>query len=60
MSWGYVSMRVAATVMATAGLLLNSPAAVIAAVCVARFMAPSRAVCIGALFCRVTSSSGVW
>ena len=50
MSWGYLSMTVAATVMATAGLLLNSPAAVIGAMCVAPFMAPSRAVCIGALF----------
>ena len=50
MTWGYLSMTVAATVMATAGLLLNSPAAVIGAMCVAPFMAPSRAVCIGALF----------
>jgi uncharacterized hydrophobic protein (TIGR00271 family) len=50
MSWGYVSMTAAATVMATAGLLLNSPAAVIGAMCVAPFMAPSRAVCLGALF----------
>ena len=43
-------MVVAATVMATAGLLLNSAAAVIGSMCVAPFMAPSRAVCIGALF----------
>lgn len=50
MSWGYVGMVLAATVMATAGLLINSPAAVIGAMCVAPFMAPSRAVCIGALF----------
>ena len=50
MSWGYFSLTVAATIMATAGLLLNSPAAVIGAMCVAPFMAPSRAVCIGALF----------
>ena len=50
MTWGYLSMAVASTVMATAGLLLNSPAAVIGAMCVAPFMAPSRAVCIGALF----------
>jgi len=50
MSWGYVSMTAAATVMATAGLLLNNPAAVIGAMCVAPFMAPSRAVCIGAIF----------
>jgi uncharacterized hydrophobic protein (TIGR00271 family) len=50
MNWGYVSMTVAAAVMATAGLLLNSPAAVIGSMCVAPFIAPSRAVCIGALF----------
>jgi len=50
MSWGYVSMTLAAAVMATAGLLLNSPAAVIGSMCVAPFIAPSRAVCIGALF----------
>ncbi len=49
-SGGYFSMVLAATVMATAGLLLNSSAAVIGAMCVAPFMAPSRAVCIGALF----------
>lgn len=47
---GYISMVVAATVMATAGLLLNSVAVVIGSMCVAPFMAPSRAVCIGALF----------
>ncbi len=46
----YISMVIAATVMATAGLLLNSPAAIIGAMCVAPFMGPSRAVCIGALF----------
>jgi uncharacterized hydrophobic protein (TIGR00271 family) len=50
MSAGYIYMVAAATVMATAGLLLDSPAAVIGAMCVAPFMAPSRAVCIGALF----------
>lgn len=47
---GYFYMVVAATVMATAGLLLDSAAAVIGAMCVAPFMAPSRAVCIGVLF----------
>jgi hypothetical protein len=50
MTWGYFSMTVAAAVMATAGLLLNSPAVVIGAMCVAPFMAPARAVCIGAIF----------
>jgi uncharacterized membrane protein len=47
---GYISMVVAATVMATAGLLLNSAAVVIGSMCVAPFMGPSRAVCIGVLF----------
>lgn len=50
MTGGYLAMVLAATVMATAGLLLNSPAAVIGSMCVAPFMAPSRAVCIGAIF----------
>ena len=47
---GYFYMVIAATVMATAGLLLDSAAAVIGAMCVAPFMGPSRAVCIGVLF----------
>ena len=47
---GYISMVVASTVMSTAGLLLNSPAVVIGSMCVAPFMGPSRAVCIGILF----------
>lgn len=47
---GYIAMTLAAAGMATAGLLLNSPAAVIGSMCIAPFMAPSRAVCIGAIF----------
>lgn len=47
---GYVSMVVAAALMATAGLLLDSAAAVIGSMCVAPFMAPSRAVCIGLVY----------
>ena len=50
MTGGYVAMVIAAAGMATAGLLLDSAAAVIGSMCVAPFMAPSRAVCIGALF----------
>lgn len=50
MTRGYVAMVVVAAAMATAGLLLNSSAAIIGSMCVAPFMAPSRAVCIGALF----------
>jgi uncharacterized hydrophobic protein (TIGR00271 family) len=47
---GYVLIALAAAVLATAGLLLNSIAVVIGAMCVAPFLGPSRAVCIGALF----------
>jgi uncharacterized hydrophobic protein (TIGR00271 family) len=50
MTGGYLAMVIAAAAMATAGLLLDSPAAVIGSMCVAPFMGPSRAVCIGALF----------
>ena len=50
MTGSYFAMVLAATVMATAGLLLNSAAAVIGSMCVAPFMAPSRAVCLGALY----------
>lgn len=47
---GYIAMTMAAAGLATAGLLLNSPAAIIGSMCVAPFMAPSRAVCIGAVY----------
>lgn len=47
---GYVLMILAAALLATAGLLLNSSAAIIGAMCVAPFLGPSRAVCIGGLF----------
>ena len=47
---GYILMILAAALLATAGLLLNSPAAIIGAMCVAPFLGPSRAVCIGGLF----------
>ncbi len=47
---GYLAMVIASAMMATAGLLLNSAAVVIGSMCVAPFMAPSRAVCLGALF----------
>jgi uncharacterized hydrophobic protein (TIGR00271 family) len=50
MTGGYLAMVVAASVMATAGLLLDSAAVVIGSMCVAPFIGPSRAVCIGALF----------
>ena len=47
---GYVTMVLAAAVLATAGLLLDSPSVVIGSMCVAPFLGPSRAVCIGGLF----------
>lgn len=49
-TFGYVLMILSAALLATAGLLLNSPAAIIGAMCVAPFLGPSRAVCIGGLF----------
>jgi len=49
-TFGYVLIALAAAVLATAGLLLDSTAVVIGAMCVAPFLGPSRAVCIGALF----------
>lgn len=49
-SLGYVLMVVVSAFLATGGLLLNNPAIVIGSMCVAPFLGPSRAVCIGALF----------
>jgi uncharacterized hydrophobic protein (TIGR00271 family) len=49
-NFGYILMVVASAVLATGGLLLNSPAVVIGSMCVAPFLGPSRAVCIGGLF----------
>lgn len=49
-TFGYVLMVLASAVLATGGLLLDSPAVVIGSMCVAPFLGPSRAVCIGWLF----------
>ena len=49
-TFGYVLMILAAALLATAGLLIDSPAVIIGAMCVAPFLSPSRAVCIGAVF----------
>jgi uncharacterized hydrophobic protein (TIGR00271 family) len=49
-TFGYVLMILAAGLLATAGLLLDSPVVIIGAMCVAPFLTPSRSVCIGALF----------
>jgi uncharacterized membrane protein len=50
MTLGYLLMVVASAAMATGGLLMNSSAVVIGSMCVAPFLGPSRAVCIGGLF----------
>lgn len=47
---GYLLMVLASAAMATGGLLINSSAVVIGSMCVAPFLGPSRAVCIGGLF----------
>jgi uncharacterized hydrophobic protein (TIGR00271 family) len=49
-TFGYVLMVLASAILATGGLLINSPAVVIGSMCVAPFLGPSRAVCIGGLF----------
>jgi uncharacterized hydrophobic protein (TIGR00271 family) len=50
MTFGYLLMVLVSAAMATGGLLINSPAVVIGSMCVAPFLGPSRAVCIGGLF----------
>jgi uncharacterized hydrophobic protein (TIGR00341 family) len=50
MTFGYLLMVLVSAAMATGGLLLNSSAVVIGSMCVAPFLGPSRAVCIGGLF----------
>lgn len=49
-TFGYILMVSASAALATGGLLLNNPAVVIGSMCVAPFLGPSRAVCIGGLF----------
>jgi uncharacterized hydrophobic protein (TIGR00271 family) len=49
-SVGYFLLVVAAAVLAVGGLLLNNPAIIIGAMCVAPFLGPSRAVCIGGIY----------
>jgi uncharacterized hydrophobic protein (TIGR00271 family) len=49
-TFGYFLMIMAAALLATAGLLLDSPAVIIGSMCVAPFLGPSRAVCIGGLY----------
>lgn len=49
-TYGYILLVLASAAMATGGLLINSAAIVIGSMCVAPFLGPSRAVCIGGLF----------
>jgi uncharacterized hydrophobic protein (TIGR00271 family) len=49
-TFGYILMVVVSAILATGGLLLNSPAVVVGSMCIAPFLGPSRAVCIGGLF----------
>jgi uncharacterized hydrophobic protein (TIGR00271 family) len=49
-TFGWILMVLASALLATAGLLLDSSAAIIGSMCVAPFLGPSRAVCIGGLF----------
>ncbi|MCJ7657805.1 MAG: hypothetical protein MUO67_01500 [Anaerolineales bacterium] len=49
-NFGYFLLIFAAGLMATEGLLANNAAVIIGAMCVAQFLGPSRAVCIGGLF----------
>jgi len=50
LTFGYLLLVIVATLLATMGLLINSPVVVIGSMCVAPFLSPSRAVCIGAIF----------
>jgi uncharacterized hydrophobic protein (TIGR00271 family) len=50
MTYGYILLVLASAALATGGLLIDSPAVVIGSMCVAPFLGPSRAVCIGGLF----------
>jgi len=47
---GFFLMALAAAILATAGLLLDNATVIIGSMCVAPFLGPSRAVCIGGLF----------
>jgi len=49
-TFGYLLMILAAALLATSGLLLDSAVVIVGAMCVAPFLGPSRAVCLGALF----------
>ena len=49
-TFGYFGLVVVAALLATGGLLANSIPVIIGSMCVAPFLGPSRAVCIGGIF----------
>lgn len=49
-SFGYFALVVAAALLATGGLLVNSIPVIIGSMCIAPFLGPSRAVCIGGVY----------
>ena len=49
-SLGYFALVATSALLVTAGLLANSIAVIIGSMCVAPFLGPSRAVCIGAVY----------
>ncbi len=51
-SLGYCTLVVTSSLLATAGLLVNSVAVIIASMCIAPFLGPSRAVCVGWVYKR--------
>jgi len=59
-TFGYILMVLVSAALATGGLLLSNPAVVIGSICVAPFLGPSRAVCIGGLFRNRELLLGAW
>lgn len=49
-STGYFVLVVASATLATGGLLTNSAAAIVGSMCVAPFLGPSRAACVGGIY----------
>jgi len=49
-SFGYFAIVVASALLATGGLLVNSIPVIIGSMCIAPFLGPSRAVCIGDVY----------
>lgn len=49
-SFGYIALVVVSALLATGGLLANSIPVIIGSMCIAPFLGPSRAVCIGGIY----------